>query len=53
MTGPVQADGSVSLYSESERNTSLTGRIANGRFVGELRGGQCVRSLDLPRRGNA
>lgn len=48
-SGPVQADGSVTLRGESDLNTGITGRFANGRFTGELRSGQCVRALNLPR----
>jgi hypothetical protein len=49
--GPVQADGGVTMISETDINTRVTGRFADNRFRGELNTIQCVRALDLPRVG--
>ena len=49
VTGPVQADGAVSMTSTSDSSSRVNGRIQDGEFRGEYNSRACQRTLQLRR----
>jgi len=50
-TGPVQADGSITLTSDAGGNNTVTGKVENDVFTGNYRSTGCGRSLSLRKQG--